>query len=323
MSGTRIPNVVCTLSSNAELYHVAKTVTGLCQLDSQNRIDFTLRHSSAIGQHAIVLEWNGITAGIDLSDHSDQRMPELSGCDLYFKRCVRAEDLKHDGRLQPFGLNYSCRSTRATLRLLNLFGPINIIRRRSAWKGFFFIPLFTEYERKPVQAASQTILYQARLWDPVDCPGDEQVNEERVGLLLALRSEFKERLAGGLAPTPYAKQHYPELLTVFPSRASQYVHWAREHLISIGFRGLFGSLGFKIGEAFAASQCLVFEPSAAFLPADVPLARYKNIEECITICDNLLSHPADAMHLRNQAWEYYRTEVEPAAHMAKLLGLIQ
>jgi hypothetical protein len=323
MRGKRKPSVVCTLSSNAELYHIAKTVTGLCRLESQDRIDLTLRHSTAVGEHAMVLEWDGKTAGIDLSDHSDRMMPELSDCDLYFKRCVRAEDVKMSGRIRPFGLNYSCRSTRATLRLLSLFGPINVIRRRHAWRGFFLIPLYTEYERNPSQAASPTILFQARLWDPEDCPGDEQVNEERVGLLLALRREFKQRLAGGLAPTPYAKQHYPELLTEHPTWPSRYVRWAREHLISIGFRGLFGSLGFKIGEAFAASQCLVFEPSRAYMPADAPLARYCNREECIAICNGFLSHPAEAMRLRNQAWEYYRTEVEPGAHMAKLLGLVQ
>jgi hypothetical protein len=323
MRGKRKPSVVCTLSSNAELYHVAKTVTGLCRLESQDRIDLTLRHSPAISEHAMVLEWDGKTAGIDLSDHSDRLMPELSHYDLYFKRCVSAEDVKLDGCIRPFGLNYSCRSTRATVRLLSLFGPINAIRRRSAWKTLLHVPLFTEYERKPTQAASPTILFQARIWDPVDCPGDEQVNEERVGLLLALRSEFKERLAGGLAPTPYAMQHYPGLLTEHPSWPSRYIRWAREHLISIGFRGLFGSLGFKIAEAFAASQCLVFEPTKAYLSAAAPLAIYRSTEECVKICDHFLSHPGEANELRNQAWEYYRNEVEPGAHMTKLLGLIQ
>ena len=322
MRGKRKPSVVCTLSSNAELYHIAKTVTGLCRLESQDRIDLTLRQSPAIGEHAIVLEWDGKTAGIDLSDHSDRMMPELSHCDLYFKRCIRTEDVKLGGRLRPFGLNYSCRSTRATLRLLRLFGPINVIRRRSAWKTLLHVPLFTEYERKPAQAASSTILFQARIWDPVDCPGDEQVNEERVRLLLALRSEFKDRLAGGLAPTPYAMQHYPDLLTEHPSWPSRYVRWAREHLISIGFRGLFGSLGFKIAEAYAASQCLVFEPTKAYLSADAPLAMYRSTEECVKICAHFLSHPGEANELRNQAWEYYRNEVEPGAHMAKLLDSI-
>ncbi len=322
MHRMRGPSVVCTLSSNADLFHVAKTVTGLCWLETQGHIDLTLRHSSAIGQHAIVLEWEGTTAGIDLSDHSDRMMPEISDCDLYFKRCVKPEDLELGGRIRPFGLNYACRSTRATLRLLSLFGPMDVIRRRGAWKKFLCIPLFTEYERKPDQAASPTIIFQARLWEPTECPGDEKVNEERIRLLRALRGEFKERLAGGLAPTPHAMRHYRELLTDHPSRQSRYVRWAREHLISIGFRGLFGSLGFKIAEAFAASQCLVFEPTKAYLSADAPLATYRSTEECVKICDHLLSHPGEANELRNQAWEYYRSDVEPGAHMAKLLGLI-
>jgi len=323
MRGMRRPSVVCTLGSDADLFHVANTITGLCQLEAQGRIDLSLRQSSAIGQYVIDLEWDGMKAGIDLSDHSYRMMPELSGCDLYFKRCVRPEDLKPGGRIRPFGLNYACRSTKATLRLLSLFGPLDMLRRRGIWKRFLCIPLFTEFERKPTQVASPTILFQARLWDPAECQGDETVNEERVSLLLALRSEFKERLAGGLVPTLHAKKHYGELLTDHPSRQSRYIRWAREHLISIGFRGLFGSLGFKIAEAFAASQCLVSKPTTAYLPEDAPLAQYHNIEECIAICNRLLSHPDEANELRNRAWEYYRAEVEPGAHMGKLLSSIQ
>jgi hypothetical protein len=262
-------------------------------------------------------------AGIDLSDHSDRMMPELSHCDLYFKRCVRPEDLTLGGRIRPFGLNYACRSTRATLRLLGLFSPIDAMRRRGAWKKFLCIPLVKEFEREPAQAASPTILFQARLWDPEECPGDEKVNEDRVRLLLALQSEFKERVEGGLVRTLYAQKYYPDLLTAYSSRQSRYVRWAREHLISIGFRGLFGSLGFKIAEAFAASQCLVSEPTTAYLPADAPLANYRSTDECITICAHFLSDPGEAKQLRNEAWEYYRTEVEPGAHIGKLLGSIQ
>jgi hypothetical protein len=315
--------VVCTVGSDTDLFHVAKTVTGLCHLEAQGLISLTLQRSLAIGQHAIVLETNGISAGIDLSDHSDRMMPELSSCDLYFKRCVRSEALKPGGPLRPFGLNYACRSTRATMRLLNLFGATDTVRRRGAWKKFLCVPSPAVFEREPARAASPTILFQARLWTPEECPGDGTVNEERVRLLRMLRSEFKGRLVGGLAPTLAAKQDYRELLTDQPSRQSRYVRSAREHLISIGFRGLFGSLGFKIGEAFAASQCLVAEPTTAYLSGDAPLARYSSIEECIAICNNLLSHPAEAMQLRRQAWEYYRTAVEPSAHMRNLLSLIQ
>lgn len=315
--------IVCTLGSDADLFHVVKTITGLCRLEAQGRIDLKLRQSPEIGQHAILLEWNSVKAGIDLSDHNDRMMPELSGCDLYFKRCVRPEDLKSSNRLRPFGLNYACRSNRATLRLLGIFGPRDIIRRRNAWKRLFFVPAIAEFERPPARPASPTILFQARLWDPDECPGDERVNEDRVSLLLALRSRFQERLAGGLAPTSYAMRHHPELLTSYPSRQTRYVRWARGHLISIGFRGLFGSVGFKIGEAFAASQCLVSEPTTSYLPENAPLANYHNIEECLSLCDYFLYHPAEADQLRNRAWEYYRSEVEPGAHIEKLLNSIE
>jgi len=319
---TRI-GVLCTIGADADLFHVAHTVAGLCQLEAQDRIELALRRSSAIGQHAMVLELNGLRAGIDLSDHSDRMQPELSACDLYFKRCVRPEDLKLSNRIRPFGLNYSCRSRKATLRLLHLFGPSGVVRHRSAWKKFLCVPLVKEFEREPAEAASATILFQARLWDAADCPGDERINEDRVELLLALRRQFKQRVVGGLVPTPQARRDYPDLLTTLPSRQSKYIRWARRHLISIGFRGLFGSLGFKLAEALAASQCLISEPTAAYLPADMPRAEYRSTEECVAACDHYLSHPDDARQLRKLAWEYYRSAVEPGAHLSRVLDSMQ
>ncbi len=316
------PSLSCTLGSDADLFHVANTVTGLCQLEEEGLIDLKLRISPDVGQHSMILELDGIAAGIDLSDHSDQMQPELASCDLYFKRCVRLEDLKSSSQIRAFGLNYSCRSRRATLRLLGLMGPSDVLRRAAVWKKFLSIPLVKEFERAPTEIATPTILFQARLWDAEDCAGDEQINEGRVGLLLALRNEFKERVVGGLVPTPYAQAHHPDLLTTLSSRQSQYVRWAREHLVSIGFRGLFGSLGFKLAEAFAASQCLISEPTIAFLPDDIPLTQYCNTEECIAACDFFLSHPVDAKQRRQSAWEYYQSAVEPRSHLKQLLTSI-
>jgi hypothetical protein len=313
-------NVACILGTQADLFHVTKTVTGLCELESQNLINLTLRRSSNIGQASLILEIDGSQAGIDLSDHSDKWQAELSNCEIYFKRCVRPEDLEASDRIRPFGLNYSCRSPKATLRLLQLFGPSDVVRRRAVWKKFLLVPLVKQFERDPTESASSTILFQARLWDSVDCLGDEQVNEDRVCLLLALRKQFGDRVVGGLVPTSYAQKHHPDLLTTLPSRQSQYVQWARKHLISIGFRGLFGSLGFKLGEAFAASQCLIIEPTVAYLPPDMPITKYRSTEECIAACDHYLSQPGDAKQCQNLVWEYYRSAVEPGAHMKQLLN---
>jgi len=323
LDGTSRSCVTCILGADADLFHVAMTVTGLCELASQNLIELKLKQSSSINRHALVLEIGGRSAGIDLSDHSDQMMPELSGCDLLVKRCVRPEILTASSRIRPFGLNYACRSRRSTLKLLGLFGLIDGIRRSQAWKKLLCVPLVAAFERAPEVPASRRILIQARLWSPDECLGDEGVNEERVRLLRALQREFKERVVGGLVPTAFARRHYPELITCHPTRQSQYVRWAKEPLISIGFRGLFGSIGFKIAEAFAAAQCLIFEETTATMPADAPVLRYQSVEECLTICDRLLTNPSEATALRNQAWEYYRSSVEPSAHVRNLLSLIQ
>jgi spore maturation protein CgeB len=77
-----------------------------------------------------------------------------------------------------------------------------------------------------------------------------------------------------------------------------------------------------MAEALAASQCLISEPTVAYLPADMPHTSYQSTDECIAACDYYLSHPSVSKELQNLAWKYYRSAVEPSAHVKRVLDSI-
>jgi hypothetical protein len=121
-------------------------------------------------------------------------------------------------------------------------------------------------------------------------------------------------------PSPFARKAYPDLITDLPCRQPQFIRWAKKPLIGIYFRGLFGSIGFKMAEYLAASKCIVSEPIDITLayPLD-QISVYRSNDECIAACDRLLSDRSLAEYHRRQPWSYYETYVSPRTHMADLL----
>jgi hypothetical protein len=186
---------------------------------------------------------------------------------------------------------------------------------------YLVTPHWKSFEYRPEQPVDSTILFQTRVWEPHDAPGDEGINEQRVSLLRALRSEFGRRVVGGVVPTPFARQNFPDLVTDQPCRQPQYIAWARKSLIGIYSRGLFGSFGFKMAEYIASSKCIISEPIDNVLPAPLDhISIYRSNDECIAACDRLLSDASLAEFHRRQSWNYYEAHVSPRVHMADLLA---
>jgi len=166
-----------------------------------------------------------------------------------------------------------------------------------------------------------TILFQTRVWEPHDAPGDEVINEERIALLRALKREFGSRVIGGVVPTPFALKTCPEFITHQPCRQPQYIRWAKRPLIGIYSRGLYRSVAAKMAEYLAASKCIVSDPIDNQLSAPLDhISVYRSESECLEACDHLLSDASLAQFQRQQSWKYYEAHVAPRAHMASLLA---
>jgi hypothetical protein len=271
---------------------------------------------------------------IDLHDQSHVfATAVLERCDSYFKRSFHGPDLAAlPGNLlckiRPFGLNYACRTFGSTRRLfqraalgLAFRGIVGIRRLRH----HVALPKIGAFEQGPAAVVEPTIVFQTRVWEAHEAaPGEsEAINEERVALLRALKNAFGARFRGGLVPTPLALARYPRDVSIHPSRRTRYTAMSKRNLIGIYTRGLHDSTAFKLPEYLAASQCIVAEPPRNELPVPLVIGKhflpFASADECVAACHRLFAEKDLATRMRHANHEYYVSEVEPAAHLGRVL----
>jgi hypothetical protein len=311
------------IGNNVDLFLAGRTLAGLfVQPDIQVKLHRVSWLTNAL---SLGLEFEGIKLGIGLSDHSDLwDATLLEWSDVYAKRNINTQHLNPlSYKVIPFGLNWACHSRTSAIALLTAVAATlpgaSKGRLREVYR-FLVTPHWRAFEHPPDQPVDSTILFQTRVWEPAEAPGDEIVNDERIHLLCELRRAFGARVVGGVVPTPFARQHYPNLITPLPCRQPQFIRRAKKPLIGIYFRGLFGSVAFKMAEYLAASKCIVSEPISNQLDEPIShLKTYKSTDECLSACDFFLSNPREAQEARRASWDYYRRDVSPQAHIARLL----
>lgn len=315
--------IECFIAGNIDLFLLGQTLAGLYE---QPHTAVKLRRVNWITNPiCIALVVDGLKIAIELSDHSDLwEMPLLEWCDIYAKRNINLRNttpLQH--KIVPFGLmmaSHSRRSTAAALAAIAGTLPGTSKARLKAIYRHLATPHWKFFEHRPDQPVDNTILFQTRVWEPRESPGDEGINDLRISLLRALKREFGSRVVGGVVPTPLARKAYADLITDMPCRQPQYVRWAKRPLIGIYFRGLFGAIAIKMAEYLAASKCIVSEPIGNVLVAPLDhISIYRSNDECLAACERLLSDASLAEFHRLQSWKYYEAHIEPRAQIANLL----
>jgi hypothetical protein len=340
--------------STYDIYHASKIFTGLCGLAHIGRIGLQIDsriHRRGVDPLVVNLEVRESKGGnrrrlaVDLHDRSDWYAERsLTNCDVYFKRSYEQDTLDHlpeplRRKISPFGLNHSCMSFPASVRLLprlcalllyrsvqKFFGSGARPSRRESLRAYLRLLTLAscrDYEQAPCVAASPAIIYQTRVWGPEDDIADDPtVNATRVELVRALRCAFGERFCGGLIPTPYALKRYPELIVKTNFRRSQYAAMNRRAFIGVYTRGLHHSNAFKLSEYLAASLCIVAEPPRHEIPVPLVAGRnylaFRDPDECVGRCSALLKDADQAMEMRRQNHRYYRSNVCPTSHMMQL-----
>ena len=316
--------IECFIGENVDLFLLGQTLAGLYE---QPRTAVKLRRVNWIKHsNCMALDADGLKIAIELSDHSNfWDVSLLEWCDAYAKRNMNR---RHSAALQnkiiPFGLNCACHSRRSMIAALSAIGgtfPRASKGRLMEVYRYLATPHWKFLEHRPEQAVDNTILFQTRVWEAQDAPGDEAINEQRAGVLRALKREFGNRVAGGVVPTPFARKAYPDLITDQPCRHPQFIRWAKKPLIGIYTRGLFGAIAIKMADYLAASKCIVSEPIDNELTAPLDhISVYRSESECVEACERLLSDRSLAEYHRLQSWNYYESYVSPRALMASLLA---
>lgn len=329
-----------------DLIHTSLVLTGFCALAGRGDVD--LRYHRPTGADdwltgdpvVVCFDIEGpqpLRVAIDLRDGEGISQPIIDRVQWYFKRSFHRPELDRlppalAAKMRPFGLNYPCRSTASTLRLLAAIGlPLALGGRRSLsrFRPYLSTPSSAAYEQGPDVAVEPRVMFQTRLWTAAEVSPDEMdsINNDRVMMVRALREAFGDRFVGGLLPTRFALERYPNEVTPHTSKVVAYLALKKRCLIQVYTRGLEHSLAFKLGETFAASLCLVSVPLRYELPLPIEegLHRmtFETLEACIDACRQLLEDPVRARAMRQANHEYYVREVEPAAHIARVLARLE
>jgi hypothetical protein len=275
----------------------------------------------------IAIDVDGTRLVIEVYDQTDLwNLELLDWCDVYAKRNIdplRAGPMAH--KVIPYGMNLASHSKRSVLAVLAAMAaafPSGFRPRLSAIYCYVVTPHWMDFEHDPSMPVEDEILYQTRVWDPVDSAEDTSINDERIALLRALRAEFKHRLVGGVVPNDYARRKYPDLITRIPSRHRQYISSAKRPAIAIYSRGLFGSIAFKMPEYLAASKCIVSDPITNLLPSPLShVLQYSSAEECVARCQAALSSRDLIRYQRERSWSYYKEHVRCPTAIRRILDI--
>jgi hypothetical protein len=337
------PRVTVFLSPDHDLYHTTLLLSGLCALHDRGTIDLTYRQprgpNHSLGADPIVVcldvEKRGRTRmAVDLRDGEGLAQPLLERVDRYFKRAFFPPELERlppalANKIVPFGLNFGLRNRSSTLRLLRALGWTLASRGGAGLRKlrqFVWTPGPMAFEQSPDVPVELKVSFQTRLWTKAEVGGDDvdALNDGRVAMVRALKKALGERFVGGLMPTPLALAQYPADVSPHSAKYAEYLAQKKRCLISVYTRGVEHSLAFKLGETLAASQCLVSVPLRYGLPeplvAGTHYLPFETPDQCIAACERLLQSPTLAEAMRSVNHAYYVAEVEPAAHVAKVLA---
>jgi hypothetical protein len=338
-------SVTVYVSPRHDLIHTSLLHTGFCELAARGAIALRYRRPSGAdawlaGDPIVVcFDVEGaapVRVAVDLRDGEGSSWPIIDRVDRYLKRAFYRPEVErlppqHGVKLAPFGLNFGCRNGASTWRLLQTIGlPLAAVGKAglSRLRQYLLTPPISAFELDPSVAVSPRVTFQTRLWTEDEvAPGEAApLNADRVAMVRALKQAFGDRFAGGLVPTPFALATYPGDVTPHSSKYSDYLKLRKQCLVGVYTRGVEHSLAFKLGETFAASQCLVSVPLRYELPSPIEEGRhylsFNTPDQCVAACHRLLDDPALASAMRYANHEYYAREVEPAAHVMRMLDRI-
>lgn len=270
----------------------------------------------------------------DMHDSWEIDEESLDQCDFYFKRSYNRKKIEHLKKVYPFGFNYEVYPND-----MDLFALQRSLFLSTGWKeriikslhslkivDKYFCPPRLEYlESLPDYHADPKIIFAARLWDPNDDqerPEGEKgdmvyVNKMRVECVRALRKEFQDKFYGGIAPTKFAIENFPD--TIIPdfnnSRKRNYLRLLRDFPIVIATTGLHESIGWKWGEYLSMSKAIVSERLHYDVPGDlkegVNYLVFDSVDEGVKKAKILLENKDIRNSMMSQNFNYYHAYLQP------------
>jgi hypothetical protein len=262
--------------------------------------------------------------------------PLLRRYDICFKRSfspARNAQLSGGGKIRPLGLNYMVTIPRSAAhwpmpldsRIEKVKKLIRMLPLTVHYYGWYTVEKF-EVEPRPEEPPF--VLFMARMWNVQgDGPGmrlpeakrEERhyINEQRARTIRLCREAFGGMFHGGVAPTPFALEHYPDIVIADKREVSRraYLKRMKKSPICIATMGLHQSIGWKFAEYVAASRAIVTETLHYEVPGVFGENRnylsFRTPEECVEAVSRLIRDERLRTQLMQNNWNYYRRHVRP------------
>lgn len=334
--------------------HISQLLAGFALLSARRRVDIRIRRAAEYepGPDGNILRAivDGVKVVYDTRDHASFPSTELEWADVYFKRSFDAsvvEDLNLTHLVRPLGLNYAVYAAgdwwgRRVGWTLQGVRPSNVRQvtgqalRLLPVTSLFVAPgrsqcLVRRFEQDPA-VDGRGVLFLTRLWDPSGQAGDRfdarvEMNALRVTAIQLLRSHLGPKLVGGLTPSEFAIDNYPDLVVDEAlTRKPAYIRQMRSAAVCIATRGLLDTNGWRLAEYAAASRAIVTKPMAHLVPGEfTPGSHYLTFsapDELLGQVDRLLNNGELRAQMRLGAHDYYRRYVRPDALVANTLAVV-
>jgi hypothetical protein len=325
--------VTVLVDGRQELSHLSWLYAGLGMLAANKELELRFRPLASKALPAgnvfaqVEVQSGSKTSQVlfDFKDQSNVFCDELRP-DFYFKRSFVAAEAGNRAIL-PFGMPFACHYpgdlTAVARGLLESGLPWTTRLRR--FQQYTRIADVRAFAASAPAAKARRVIFQTRLWEPHEVPGDDldAVNQPRVSLIHRLRRELGSRFLGGLVPTARARRDHPDLVREDGVKRKAYLALMRGSAVGISTRGLFHSTPWKLSEYFSTGIAVVSQPIAN-TPLD-PLIEGKHLltfrseDECLRQCILLLDNPDEAARMQVASRGYYESSIEPAAAVRRCL----
>lgn len=268
-------------------------------------------------------------------------LERLKQCDIYMKRSYLESELSSlpcelSQKVHPYGLYFPFSPSSVSHEIKTYMGAVRsgfmrginhgresvmLAARDSLRLLLKSTPPFTPLSHlESISGGNNTVLFQVRLWDPKDHSSAfsktvDQINQTRIDIVRNLKRHFPGHFVGGITPSTYSQSVCPELHTSSSANPSEYISLVSQSKIVIAEQGLHGTHGAKLGEYFAASRCILSEPSFYSLPHQPKngedYIEFKGVDQCMQQLDSLLKNPSVIDDYASNAQKFYKNSLNP------------
>ena len=281
-----------------------------------------------------LLRVEGSTLVIDTRDSDILVDAQVAVADFYAKRSFRPGGYDITGTtVIPYGVNYAVYAASVDLHVLRRVGlpgsgrRIGEVARALALDRVITVPMtprMSNIRPRPMVVGGDgpQVIFLTRVWPPLDPDRPEassdrdELNEQRVACIRALRKEFGPQFIGGLTRDPHSERYFADCLASNDQTEKQpYIRLAGSVPIGVTTTGLGASTGWKFAEYVAMGRAIVTERLQHEVPG--PLAPETNYvtfdtpDGCVEACRRLLDDPGRVAEMSRANVTYYEEYVRP------------